>query len=347
MGTAEAPPLPPGLPDDWSFERDLPCPRCRYNLRTLRTPRCPECGVTFHWQALLRVRCPRCGESLGQTHDLHCPRCLLTLEWPRLLGAADIGHLRLFEYSHRPLRAALADLPRLLLPGHFWRRIPLELPRAAQRLKRLSAAALLLGAALVLLACVPLNPLVALREAALPSLVLFFGWPLVTMLALPGFAPTLQRLGIRDDQLLRCAAYALWRTVVPCAIVLAASLLGLLLLGLERVGSLPVSLMRGSARGWLFEYCFTFPTWVQFLEQRPGGRGLMVLDVVGATVTALTTLGWWRYLWVTLRGYLRFRLADALALFASTQVIAVLTIALLLLSPLCGAWLMHALARMF
>lgn len=25
-------------------DRDVPCPRCEYNLRTLTTPRCPECG---------------------------------------------------------------------------------------------------------------------------------------------------------------------------------------------------------------------------------------------------------------------------------------------------------------
>lgn len=43
---------PPGLPDDWSLDLDLPCPRCRYNLRHLRTPRCPECGTVFRWQSL-------------------------------------------------------------------------------------------------------------------------------------------------------------------------------------------------------------------------------------------------------------------------------------------------------
>lgn len=30
-----------------AIERDLPCPRCRYNLRGLITPRCPECGLQF------------------------------------------------------------------------------------------------------------------------------------------------------------------------------------------------------------------------------------------------------------------------------------------------------------
>ena len=44
-------------PDDTSpetsnaaIERDLACPRCRYNLRGLITPRCPECGLEFDQQ---------------------------------------------------------------------------------------------------------------------------------------------------------------------------------------------------------------------------------------------------------------------------------------------------------
>jgi hypothetical protein len=39
---------------DHDPDRDLPCPRCRYNLRGLTTPRCPECGLSFDdesWRA--------------------------------------------------------------------------------------------------------------------------------------------------------------------------------------------------------------------------------------------------------------------------------------------------------
>ncbi len=43
-------------------DRDLFCPRCKYNLRGLTMPRCPECGLTFpeeQWQAgLLREHIP-------------------------------------------------------------------------------------------------------------------------------------------------------------------------------------------------------------------------------------------------------------------------------------------------
>ena len=33
-------------------DRDVACPRCRYNLRGLTTPRCPECGFEFDFKDL-------------------------------------------------------------------------------------------------------------------------------------------------------------------------------------------------------------------------------------------------------------------------------------------------------
>ena len=44
------PPPTPSLPDDnalllaWLSTHDAPCPACKYNLRNLTVPRCPECG---------------------------------------------------------------------------------------------------------------------------------------------------------------------------------------------------------------------------------------------------------------------------------------------------------------
>ncbi len=57
-------------------DQDLFCPRCRYNLRGLITPRCPECGLTFsqdQWQTgFLRENIPtwldRCDP--GQPHQV-------------------------------------------------------------------------------------------------------------------------------------------------------------------------------------------------------------------------------------------------------------------------------------
>ena len=47
---------------DAADQRDVFCPRCRYNLRGLPTRRCPECGLTFtpeQWQAgVLREHIP-------------------------------------------------------------------------------------------------------------------------------------------------------------------------------------------------------------------------------------------------------------------------------------------------
>jgi hypothetical protein len=47
---------------DPAQDRDLICPRCRYNLRGLTLPRCPECGLTFddeQWRSgVLREHIP-------------------------------------------------------------------------------------------------------------------------------------------------------------------------------------------------------------------------------------------------------------------------------------------------
>ncbi|MEX2218285.1 MAG: hypothetical protein WD749_05945 [Phycisphaerales bacterium] len=52
----ESPPAEPGAPpagdaallSAWLAARDAPCPICSYNLRALRTPRCPECSAPLH-----------------------------------------------------------------------------------------------------------------------------------------------------------------------------------------------------------------------------------------------------------------------------------------------------------
>lgn len=35
-------------------ERDIPCPSCKYNLRALTMPRCPECGERLELQVALQ-----------------------------------------------------------------------------------------------------------------------------------------------------------------------------------------------------------------------------------------------------------------------------------------------------
>lgn len=47
---------PPNLPDTSPvasrIDFDVPCPECRYNLRGLTVPRCPECGEEFDWEEI-------------------------------------------------------------------------------------------------------------------------------------------------------------------------------------------------------------------------------------------------------------------------------------------------------
>src|SRR5207249_584070 len=45
--------LPDWRPDWPTYESDLFCPLCGYNLRGLEQPRCPECGYAFAWRQLL------------------------------------------------------------------------------------------------------------------------------------------------------------------------------------------------------------------------------------------------------------------------------------------------------
>src|SRR5438045_1019932 len=49
---AAAPPA--AAPPDWStIQETIRCPLCRYDLRGLIEPRCPECGYRFDWSVLL------------------------------------------------------------------------------------------------------------------------------------------------------------------------------------------------------------------------------------------------------------------------------------------------------
>ncbi len=78
---------------DWdALTIELRCPRCRYDVRRLPQPRCPECGLQFSWGELIAAVQQR----------LSCP---------------------LFEYHwrHRPVRSFFGTLGRALLPWTLWR----------------------------------------------------------------------------------------------------------------------------------------------------------------------------------------------------------------------------------
>jgi hypothetical protein len=330
------PVLPAGMPEGWALDRDLPCPTCRYNLRMLRSPRCPECGLVFRWQALLRVFCPRCGAALFTTDAAECPRCKLPLHWPRLLHDARDQDRRLFEYGDQPVRAALRTWVQALQPWAFWGTIPLESPPVIRRLVWLRRAAVggcLLGVALG--ACMRWDIFSAASWTpmeiidALPVLTAVFMLPLVTTIGLPLFVPTLARFRIRRDQLLRCLCYA---TAGLFWIGVGYVLGFLCALTINTFWARPATLWGRPAlvpRVW-FDHKMVFD-----LAWSRGGMNLDPWNVLLNTGLAVVTLlfgfvWWWSFLYLSLRRYLRLDRDNALALFLSTQVIGLLLLLLVL-----------------
>ncbi len=313
--TGTEPRLPAGLPEGWVLDRDLPCPKCRYNLRMLSTPRCPECGTVFRWQTLLHITCPRCGEPLGAADGASCPRCHLRLNWRALLEEGVALDRGLYEYSGRPAFAAIRTRFALLLPRRFWRRLPLESPPMTERLERYQRTSWLIAVVGCVIALVNART----RLHPLPWIIVWsfaLGPWAITRGALPRFTPTLTRFAIRRDQLQRCLAYGstglAWIGLVCGLTILTTFLFG-------------PSLRRVSL--------FDFPRALRYLLGTSWGwrvPSFWVDAVVGAVYLHAVTAWWWRFLYVTLRDYLRLDLTNALALLISTQVIAILLVLLLI-----------------
>jgi hypothetical protein len=327
-------PVPPaGLPENWGLDRDLPCPTCAYNLRMLRTPRCPECGLIFRWQTLLRISCPRCGEALFTTDTDECPHCKLHLEWARLLKEAPDQARHLFEYTNRPGRAAIRTWAAALWPWRFWRQIRLENPPVIRRLRwlrRVAVGVCLLG--LILLAGLAWSPVMASIQAAAALAASVLVLPLATTVGLPMFTPTLGRFRIRRDQLLRCLAYAcsglFWiglTWTLGALLALAVNTYYTLThfgLWIDRFGRGPVQfnpdLLIRMAMGSRSRYALRGPGQAAF-------TAAIALVVIG-----LGYVWWWAFFYVSLRRYLRLDRRNAVALFLSTQIIGLLLLAIVL-----------------
>lgn len=347
------PVLPAGLPEDWALDHDVTCPSCRYNLRMLRAPRCPECGLVFRWQTLLRVFCPRCDAELFTADCDECPRCRLHLDWARLLEANAQVDRKLFEYSDRPVRAALRTWVAVLDPWGFWRSIPLESPPAVERLRRLRRVALATGIIGLLLATTlgeaflvfGWSAVVSLfSEGVTTALFLLFPFtfvlplPLVTAVALPRFTPTLSCFRIRQDQIDRCMAYARsgllwigWLFILAFTIALTINAL---------VPGSPAGWGTTSARVYVDPQFWTKLGGTTVLWGGPWYDPLNgAFNVAVWVIIALFGfLWWWVFLYVTLRRYLRLDRRNAVALFLSTQIIGLLVLAIL--SP--SIWYMLA-----
>jgi hypothetical protein len=323
--------LPPGLPETWAFARDLSCPSCRYNLRMLRTPRCPECGEGFRWQALLQVTCPRCGQSLATTDGQACPRCRLVLDWEWLLGTADPQRVLNFEYATRPCRRGAATMLAVLLPGRFWKRQRLETPPVPRRLRAYRLVMLVL-CGLGLLAALAVDRVArsGSPEAWIPLAAFALVLPAVTVVTLPLFVLTFRRFRIRRDQVLRVLAYA-------CSGAGWMGTLYLVAAATAEVLNWTVVSSLSWPRGWpelqlhlhpFFELLATGVPW----SGRSGPALAAVFDLgLGPLAILIGFVWWWRFVWLGMRRYLKLDVVNAAALLASTQVVGLLALLLILL----------------
>jgi hypothetical protein len=324
--------LPPGLPDGWVFDRDLYCPTCRYNLRMLHTPRCPECGTVFRWQGLLHIGCPRCGQSLEVVDADACPACGLALNWQRLLAEADPARLRQFEYARHPFRAAWRTWLAALRPRRFWRGLSLETPPDVRRLRWLRRTALGIGISGIL-ATHALAPdgisygwYWLVRCLSLVAFVLVL--PVMTTISLPRFTPTLTRFRIRRDQLLRCTAYSLSGVVWIALILLLTGAAVAIVNALWPMRTTWVL----NRRLWFQPdlACFT-PLVGSVYSYVSSSQSHHLELAVGTVVLLLAFAWWWWFLYVGLRHYLRLDGRNTAALLLSTQIISLLVALLILL----------------
>src|SRR5262245_57270520 len=317
------------LPTDWRLERDAPCPVCRYNLRGLHDPRCPECGGSFLWQEIFDASCARCGESLVGCDADTCPNCKLALDWPALLDSARVIRRELYEYSNRPIRAAVGTIFSVLLPARFWGGFQLEMPPQVERLRRYRRS-------MYAIALIGLFPMLAVRFAQqftpgsfvrpvwLPErwLLLFglvLGVPLLVSIALPRFTPTLARFRVRPEQLSRCVTY----------LTTFAFWIGLFALFAFAWDTMISALRwsRGSRRTWPFLHVLDFeplaalptlqpePWWWTWRTSKTSELALTVSVIAGAVWSIA-------FLYFALRRYLRLAQRDACALTICTQLLA-------------------------
>jgi hypothetical protein len=201
---------------DWAtLTLRLECPRCGYDLRLLPQPRCPECGLEFAWDDVLRAAEQRVDCSLFE-----------------------------YQWRRRPLRAFFGTIGRSLFPWRLWRQVRLtDTPRVGPLLA-LALITLLLASACNLLIDVfgnwafqrlqgrPVSlrwfilVFVSNRYASgllLHRTLLVVVTAMLTWLALLLFRPTLVRYRVRWDQLLRVTVLALvgfagWQILVRVAV---------------------------------------------------------------------------------------------------------------------------------
>ncbi len=192
---------------NWSeLDIELSCPRCAYNLKMLTLPRCPECGLHFQWDELIRA---------VKEFNARPP---------------------IFEYHWRyhPIRSFLFTCWMCLQPWRLWRWLPLSAVPVARALLFLLVfviASLILislskaivwqefsnlryGKAVTAASAAFHGPMLrrciygTLHELAVPSLLMFTIW-----LTIQIFRQTIARYRVRQKHILRIFVFC-WIGVV-------------------------------------------------------------------------------------------------------------------------------------
>jgi hypothetical protein len=218
-------------PPDWAtLAEDIHCPMCKYNLRGLSEPRCPECGFRFIWQDLL--------EAKTRPHPYlyeHHPRSPIRSFWRTALTAA-VQPGRFWGALH----PAQPSRPGRLL--RYWIRcaMVMALPFFALWVVRVLTLAAVdrtgVGIALLrrLATVKPAPWTVAFLEehgwtgtAMQFSVNLFFAvlaWPWLTYCTLLIFAQTMRRVRVQPIHAVRCVVYCqtsmMWgSTILSSAVI--------------------------------------------------------------------------------------------------------------------------------
>lgn len=93
------------------------CPRCRYDLRAITQPRCPECGLAFTWQAwqsgLIRVEVPSAMDRV----DPWQPHAVL---WAALVELSRCAVSPKRALSRISLDGPWHTTPLVLIVGALW-----------------------------------------------------------------------------------------------------------------------------------------------------------------------------------------------------------------------------------
>ncbi len=212
MATAKSPlPHNAGAPNWDTLAREIHCPLCKYNLRGLVDPRCPECGYRFSWREAL---------------------------------APKTQHPYLFEHYPRHriwsfCKTALGGLR----PIRFWNGITPTHKLHSGEIVTYWIVAYLLGVFLALFALCAEPFIEAMLRGKFPNVfewgpfvlfhvlshdgirfvaVVFLAWPLLTLLILQIFFQSMRRRGVSRAHVRRAVFYSadaiLW--AVPLANIL-------------------------------------------------------------------------------------------------------------------------------